>query len=705
MKSPDRATWIVIACIAALAFAWAAYSQQAWEDYYITYRASKNLADGHGLTFTAGQKVHSFTSPLGVLLPALTYLATGRSSDAAALWLFRLGSIAALAVACALLWRTMRHLCLTLAPAVLLVALLATDSKTVSFSINGMETGFLLLFAAWAIWSVFTLPQRLVLHLGLAWGGMMWSRPDSCIYIAAMGAAALLFAPAPADTANGRRALWWLRQMAAAGVVCALVYGPWVVWAKWYYGTPIPHTITAKGLFNHTDAGTLLAALLDFPARIAAGESSLRWTFLPAYGVPGDWPKLVPAVTGWLAIAPLFVFLLPFVRREARFCSFVYVVGHFYLTAIVSSPAPWYLPLATWFGLMTYALCFGQALSATERLQNSLPAPENIRSLRRTLHLVAVILVLGGACLSVLMCRQAHVEMKISEAMVRKPIGEWLHAHALSPRETVFLEPLGFIGYYSQLKMLDYPGLGSPEVVAARKRAHVRPYLESWPELVRDLQPVWIVLRPIEEKYFAEHDLPLLREDYRLVEKFDATAAVRDAGWIPIRGFVEFNTRFSIYRRRSAPALGGGATLSSLFRPSLQDFTRKDSLVPVADTGEGGFAVHAPSVLTLPLPAGARRLSGRMGFNPGAYKDPLPNATDGAEFSIVSVDASGARETLLKRWIEPSTTIADRAPQDFELDLPAGVASVDLEVSPGPMNRPNFDWAIWDRLLVASPAK
>ena len=50
---------------------WAIYTNHTWEDYYITYRASKNLATGHGLTFTQGERVHSFTSPLGVLLPAL----------------------------------------------------------------------------------------------------------------------------------------------------------------------------------------------------------------------------------------------------------------------------------------------------------------------------------------------------------------------------------------------------------------------------------------------------------------------------------------------------------------------------------------------------------------------------------------------------------------------------------------------------------
>jgi len=43
----------------------AAFTQHAWEDYWITFRVSRNLATGHGLVFTPGERLHSFTSPLG----------------------------------------------------------------------------------------------------------------------------------------------------------------------------------------------------------------------------------------------------------------------------------------------------------------------------------------------------------------------------------------------------------------------------------------------------------------------------------------------------------------------------------------------------------------------------------------------------------------------------------------------------------------
>src|SRR5262245_45676020 len=83
----------VFLAAAALALAFALFTNHAWEDYYITWRVSKNFATGHGLVFTIGERLHVFTSPLGVLLPALASILTFNSSDTAALWIFRAMSI------------------------------------------------------------------------------------------------------------------------------------------------------------------------------------------------------------------------------------------------------------------------------------------------------------------------------------------------------------------------------------------------------------------------------------------------------------------------------------------------------------------------------------------------------------------------------------------------------------------------------------
>lgn len=698
--------WLVFIVTCLIALVWAWYSDQAWEDYYITFRASKNLAEGRGLVFTEGERVHSFTSPLGVLLPAASWLATGRSSELAALWLFRVASIAALAGAVVLAWRTVRPLAAIRASAVLLVVMLCADNKTVSFTINGMETGFLLLFAAWALWALVLRPERWWLHAGLAWAGLMWTRPDSCVYIGAMAVGAVLFPlPTPVSTPWAVTLRTAAKGLIAAAVLCAVLYLPWFVWAKWYYGSPVPHTIVAKGLFRETGLAHLLGEVLRFPSLIAADRSSLSSAYLPAYGLPssggpGDWPNLIPAIAWAFAFVPLVVWLLPFVRREARFVSFVYFVGHLYLTVVVGIPAPWYLPLVDWLGIVTWVLCLDQALGFSQRLLQLTPPVRAARGFVRTIWALAAVIVAGQVVLTVAMCRQARMEMKISEEQVRRPIGEWLRAHAKTPADTVFLEPLGFIGYFSNLKMLDYPGLGSPEVVAARKQVRMRNYLESWPELVRRLEPDWLVLRPIEERYFAEHDLPILREKYRLVKQFDATAAANSAGWIPIPHFVAYNTRFSIYRRWTPDMNFATAGFGEVWRLSLADFTRKEAFADVNMAEDGRIATHAPARLTLPVAKTARYLSGKFGIQDGAYAK-APNVTDGVDFRVEAIDAAGVRMVIFTRWLDPVAKRNDRDTQEFSAELPAGTVTLEFVAGPGPQNQPSYDWAYWQELMLA----
>jgi hypothetical protein len=97
------ATVFVAVLVVGLGFA--AYTRHVWEDYWITFRASRNLATGHGLVFTPGERLHTFTSPLGVLLPVGLSWLTGSTSDELPLWLFRVVGIAACGAGVVLLLR------------------------------------------------------------------------------------------------------------------------------------------------------------------------------------------------------------------------------------------------------------------------------------------------------------------------------------------------------------------------------------------------------------------------------------------------------------------------------------------------------------------------------------------------------------------------------------------------------------------------
>jgi hypothetical protein len=686
-----RSVLMVVGVVFALGLAWAMVARVAWEDYYITYRASKNLAEGNGLVFTPGERVHSFTSPLGVLLPALSYLLTGRTSDDAALWIFRVMSFAALAGAAGFMWSALRRL----RPdqpwvAILAVAWLATDSKTLVFTTGGMETGVLLLFLSWMLWACVTAPARFAWHLGVTWAGLMWSRPDSCVYIAAVGIGLLVFSRREGGAVVPRARM--LRELLVAGAICAVLYGPWFAWAWSYYGSPVPHTIVAKGLFQETGLGLIAREVASFPRTWWHGDSSLIYTFLPYYGgLPTALEFMRPGFF-WLASVMIALLGAPGVSREVRLAAWVFLVGHLYLTIMTKFPAPWYVPQVAWLGVFALLLALGQ-WSAGERAA---------RWRRGAAWVVAGALVAGSALWAGIMAWQGRLESLVIEQGVRRPIGEWLRREAASPRDTVFLEPLGYIGFYSGLKMLDYPGLSSPEVVAARKLAPNRSYPYGWGHLIPILRPDWVVIRPFERDEVNKNDPLVLAGSYDRVHVFDVTARIAALPAVPLRGYLNYNGVFEVYRRKAtAPRARAAGVVAAPV--GLKDFTSAQALVPANDSANG-ISAHAPSRLVLPLREGATHLSGGFGIFEGAYTGAPDKATDGAEFVISAVWPDGQKRELLRRSLRPGTESGDRGAQSFELalaGLPAGVV-LELVTEPGPSGSAAFDWTYWRELNFES---
>src|SRR5262245_35931632 len=112
LRSPllNRTTAVVLFLVAACAvpLCYALYTNHIWEDYFITFRHSRNLVEGKGLLYNPPDRVHGFTSPLGVLVPAGCYLVTGADPERylPGLWIFRVLCILAFAGGGLLLLRT-----------------------------------------------------------------------------------------------------------------------------------------------------------------------------------------------------------------------------------------------------------------------------------------------------------------------------------------------------------------------------------------------------------------------------------------------------------------------------------------------------------------------------------------------------------------------------------------------------------------------
>jgi hypothetical protein len=113
------------------------------------------------------------------------------------------------------------------------------------------------------------------------------------------------------------------------------------------------------------------------------------------------------------------------------------------------------------------------------------------------------------------------------------------------------LEPLGYIGYFSGLKMLDVPGLSSREVVDA-----VRRFGLNWAKIAEELRPTWMVLRDSEIASINAKSPQMLTEAYESVRVFDVRQHVEELH-IYGRPYLDFDSRFTVFhRRKDAPKEG-----------------------------------------------------------------------------------------------------------------------------------------------------
>ncbi|WP_129049110.1 hypothetical protein [Oleiharenicola lentus] len=509
----------MLALLAAAAPAVFAFvSGNIWEDFFITYRCSLNLLNGNGLVYEAGRPLHVFTSPLGVLLPAGLARLCGTEDPHVVMIAFRVVSCAALAGAWWLAAGRLSEMRALLVTGLFWIL----DAKLAAFSTNGMETALLVLFVVMA-WRAM-LDGRMLLA-GLALGGAMWTRPDGFVFVGAVAAGVWHFSP-------GHRPGW--RGWAVMALTAAVLYTPWFLWAWQYYGTPVPNTIRAKGA--HLLSSENLGALFTYPWRYVFGHSTVHDAFLPPYFFFGGWPVWLEWFGRIMAVAAAAVAFWPRCVRPARVAGLAFVLGGAYLT--VTARAPWYFPA---WQVLAYIAIGGGVAALLE-----LPA---LRGARRWWVIMPVAGVIAlQAWLFVAVSVQLREQQRLVEWGLRAPLGRSIAQAARGPGDTVFLEPLGYIGFFSGLAMRDTPGLCSPEVIALRKGG-----LLSLSGLAVKLEADWVVLRGMEFLRFGADERVVFERQYELWQVIDRRPEIEAVAWLPGRDFLLFDAYYSVWRRRSPP--------------------------------------------------------------------------------------------------------------------------------------------------------
>lgn len=508
-----------------LTFAW--FTNHAWEDYYITLRSSRNLAEGHGLVFNPGERVHTFTSPLGVLVPAACTWLTGPEHEIGALWLFRILNALALAAAAAWAWRRFDDLRFGWPARAVFYGLAFLDAKLVDFSINGMETAILIAFLIWLWTELERVPAPRPWAVAVGCGGLLWTRPDACILGASLLVPHLIF-----RQRSGEPPLPW-KPILCGVLLGGLLYLPWFSWAWWYYGSPIPHTIVAKG---QVTPPLSLWSILKIPWLNLTGASMLRDIFLPTYWFYGGWPRWLSLWACGTSLLASMLWLLPWLADPTRRISLTLFLGSFYFCAIILFP--WYSP--PWTVVAAIALA-----GFTDWCARAVAAKA---ARRMSLIRFGAGLMVGVQLFALtLSAWEMRHQQRIIEHGIRRDIGLWLRQHA-KPGDTVFMECLGYIGYFSGLKTYDYPGLSSPEVVAT-----IRGGARRFTEVIGHLQPDWLVLRPFEIADVTKPENSAWLQ-YELVRHWDARHELDKVTILPGRDWLNHDAQFFLFRRKMAAA-------------------------------------------------------------------------------------------------------------------------------------------------------
>ena len=443
-----------------------------WEDWYITYRASKNFATGNGFVFNKGERLQTYTSPIGSALPAgIKYVFTKISSrdeatDDWVVWAFRFISAITLTAAVYFLLKGLLFAYRDYVLVAFAAVLTGTSIIIIDNSINGMEAAFMLFFLCLLIYTLIAWPQNRFILLICCYAGIMYSRPDGFIYA---GAIILGFVPFHFKLERKQKVGELIKPILPA----VAIYLPWLLITYFYYGTFIPHTIVAKSGLRSYHLDIIFSQFIRFNTRF---NDTYAHPFMPPYYYFGGWGKYhLILIAKTLGIITSLYWLNIFGNSIGRACSLALYLLHLYLHILSGQgEMPWYLPYLSLLSVLTLFFIFVDLKSLIKNLPY---------------HKILLALPMAAVLLFYLFVYyNGTIELKYQQAIIengnRKLIGRWLHDNS-QPGETVFMEPLGYIGFYSQLKTLDFPGMSSPEVVSARKTLHS----DNYADLINYLHP------------------------------------------------------------------------------------------------------------------------------------------------------------------------------------------------------------------------
>lgn len=441
------------------------------DDAFITFRYARNIVDGIGFVYNAGERVLGTTTPLYTLLmAALSALSGWRDFPWMALWVNALAD----AAVCLVLLRLGRKLSGRRAVGAAAAVLWAIAPMSVAFAIGGMET------------SVFILLLTLMADLYLS-GRTRWAAFTAGLLLLTRPDGVLLVAPIVFDQLiRAWRERRWPWAEAAIFIGTGL---PWAIFATLYFGSPIPNSVAAKSEAYLLPPASALVRLLQHYST-PFFENDLIGSFWQLWGV-------------FVYLFLCLVASLAAFRRDTRTWPIALYPWLYLVVFAAANPLifRWYLtpPLPFYFLLILTGISqLGEGIGS--RLKLSAVSSHAKRSAIALLPSVFFFFsLLNGWTL-----KPDHGPQRPAPSMawhqlelIYEDVGREL-AGRVTPQATVIAAgDIGALGYYSGARILDTVGLISPETAAyfpLDPDLYTSISYAIPPQLIVDEQPDFVVL-------------------------------------------------------------------------------------------------------------------------------------------------------------------------------------------------------------------
>jgi arabinofuranosyltransferase len=412
----DRVTfgvWFGLAVLTAVFFY--IHSSFVLDDAYITYRYARNLAQGVGFVYNANERVLGTTTPLFTLVLAAGAYVSQQDVVTVSLVV----GLLSLWVGTGVLYQLGRAHSKTLG---LAVALVYVTNPLLSQFV-GMESYFLVCLLLLGIWAYVGRRLRLA---ALLCGLLVLVRFEMFLLPGVL---------AVVEFRSRRRLPYWLWP----GLVPVLL---WMLFAWPQFGSLIPLSVSAK----------LSASRVPFPVGAAVFAYIFTSQFPPAFVI------IVLSVMGIMGALVL--------RRLPSRYHVIILFGllYFCLASTVAGSFPWYYaPLLPAFAVMVV----GGVQIASELPGAVRPAWDAQQRdwLARRLRWP---IIAGVVAIQLVFWRDNYElrqhQMYDHRYVLFQEAAQWLNENA-APHQTLAVGEIGYLGYYSDVTIIDLSGLVTPGLI------------------------------------------------------------------------------------------------------------------------------------------------------------------------------------------------------------------------------------------------